>query len=257
MKNLLIYISPDHKFLPEYEKLVRIQIDNSLALGWKKEDMMLVQNFPFEYNGVKAIEVGDENICPFYMYSGKINTFVDMWKQGLVEKDTTYWYHDYDAFQNEVITEEELELDKEIGMTDYGRKPNWNGGSTFFKYGCLDIFEKMQKHIYRHKNPKPIEDHIEAYLKYSDEVAIKHLTDTDEEINARIKRMNIKYNFNLRYINAMYEQAERQIKVVHFHKDRMYSNHTSGMDIALGRNELERPLVHERLITLFNKYGYA
>jgi hypothetical protein len=52
MKNLLIYISPEHKFLPEYDKLVRIQIDNSLELGWKKEDIMLVTNFIFEYNGV-------------------------------------------------------------------------------------------------------------------------------------------------------------------------------------------------------------
>jgi len=244
MKNLLIYISPEHKFLPEYDKLVRIQIDNSLELGWKKEDIMLVTNFIFEYNGVKSIEVGDHNICPFYMYSGKINTLIDLWNKDLIKKGELYWYHDFDAFQNEVITEEELGLQGfDVGMTDYGRKSNWNGGSSFIKYESRDIWEKMRKLIYSDPDAKPISNHLRAYYAYSDEVAIKHLTDTDESILKRIKRMDIKYNFNLNpvTIQTLYEKSQ-PIKVFHFHKERMRS---------------AKKLLNERLINLFKKYDYT
>ena len=50
MKQLLIYIGPTDKFDDEHEVLTKIQIDNSLDLGWKKEDILLVTNFPYEYN---------------------------------------------------------------------------------------------------------------------------------------------------------------------------------------------------------------
>lgn len=54
MKNLLIYIHPDRKFVgesfsSETDVLPKIQIENSLKLGWKKEDILLVTNFPYEY----------------------------------------------------------------------------------------------------------------------------------------------------------------------------------------------------------------
>lgn len=244
MKNLLIYISKDHSFLPEYEKLVRIQIDNSVELGWKREDVMLVTNFGFEYDGVKSIVVGDENICPFYMYSGKINTFIDLWNKGYIEKGVVYWYHDFDAFQNEAFTEEELDLDGyDVGMTDYGRKPNWNGGSSFLKYESKNIWQWMRNRIYRFSNAQPISNHIIAYRKYSDEVAIKWLTDRDYRgINSRIKRMNIRYNFNLNPITVktLYEQS-KPIKVFHFHKERI---------------PMAKVLMNERLNNLFELYKY-
>lgn len=243
MKNLLIYISPDHKFLPEYEKLVRIQIDNSLELGWKKEDIMLVTNFPFEYE-VKSIVVGDENICPFYMYSGKINTFIDLYNKGLITETT--WYHDFDAFQLEPFSEPNLD-GMDVGFTDYGRKRNWNGGSSFLTSRSKDIFEWMKELMYKHPD-KTLIDKTAAYHAYSDEVAIKSLTDTNyNNINSRIKRMNITYNFNLNPITIAncYDKALKPIRVVHTHQDK------------LSKSAFGQDLINKRLITIFNKYGYS
>lgn len=247
MKNLLIYISPDHCLLPEYEKLAKIQIDNSLELGWKKEDMMFVSNFPYEYNGVKSILVGDHNICPFYMYSGKINTFVDMYEKGMIDYA---WYHDFDAFQNAPF--EEPVFKEDVGFTDYGRKLNWNGGSSFLKKEAKDIFVWMRDWIYRDPDSQPIQNHIRAYNTYSDEVSLKRLTDINyKNINDRIKRMDISYNFNLNTetIRKCYEKALKPIKVFHFHRDKIPK--------VMGRNELRKVLLSERLINLFNKYGYT
>ena len=54
MKCLLIYISPSNGFDKEHEELTKIQIDNSLDLGWKPGEIILVTNFPWEYRGIKA-----------------------------------------------------------------------------------------------------------------------------------------------------------------------------------------------------------
>jgi len=243
MKNLLVYISPDHKFNPEYEKLVRIVIDNSLELGWNKEDMMLVCNFPYEYDGVKSIEVSDDCICPFYMYSGKINAFIELYDRGLITETT--WYHDFDAFQLEPFPEPDLE-GKDVGFTDYGYRLNWNGGSSFLTPNAKDIFVWMRMRMYIHPD-KTLINHIEAYKAYSDEVAIKYLTDKNfQNINDRIKRMNITYNFNLNPLTRKhcYEQTELPIKVLHFHQHR------------LKKNRFGQELVNKRLINHFNKYGY-
>ena len=58
MKQILTYISPQKDFNEEHKMAVKIQIDNSLSLGWKREDILLVTNFPYEHNGVKAITIG-------------------------------------------------------------------------------------------------------------------------------------------------------------------------------------------------------
>ena len=53
MKNLLDYISPDKdltktKLDGEADLLAKVQIDNSLSLGWKRKDILLVTNFDYE-----------------------------------------------------------------------------------------------------------------------------------------------------------------------------------------------------------------
>ena len=61
MKNLLVYVSPNKQFDDEHKILAKIQIDNSLDLGWKKEDIILATNFDYEYRGIKSVIV-DDNI---------------------------------------------------------------------------------------------------------------------------------------------------------------------------------------------------
>lgn len=78
MKNLLIYISPKKDFGDEEKIAIKIQIDNSLDLGWKKEEIMLVTNFPYEHDSVKALQVSDDNYCPFFPQASKINVIVDL-----------------------------------------------------------------------------------------------------------------------------------------------------------------------------------
>jgi len=248
MKNLFIYINPNG-FDEDTERLQKLQIDNSLELGWKLEDIILVTNFPWEYNGVKAIVVSNENFCEAWKQASKINTTVTLFDSGFFKQGELYWFHDFDAFQQEVITEQELELDGvDIGLTDYGRKARWNTGSYFFNSNCGDIFhwikDDMYKHFGRRKN---------------EETTVWKLTAHNfNNINSRIKRLNITYNFGVRKIKLCYEKAIKPIKVVHFHPYRIYWGKIRAIDILMyGKNELEKPIINERLTKLFQKYGYA
>ena len=250
MKNLLIYVNP-YGFDAESSKFIKIQIENSLELGWKPEDIVLVMDFPYEYNGVKATVV-TKGYCPIKKEASKITTIVHLFDIGFFEENTIYWSHDLDAYQLEPITESELELEGvDLGLTDYGRKPNWQMGSFFFKKSAEDIFRAIAARI----APGLDENRRERH----DETAIQYLTDNDiGNINARIKRLNNTYNFGMRRIALCYERAIKPLRVLHFHPFHPRNKGLDTLGIALhGKNSLNFPLMNERLIKIFNHYGYS
>lgn len=246
MKNLLIYVNPNG-FDSESQKLVKIQIDNSLELGWEKKDIILVTNFPYEYGGIKAVIV-KKGFFPPYPRATKITTIIHLFEIGFISDDL-YWFHDLDAYQLEPITPGELGLSEvDAGFTDYCRVPLWNTGSFFFKKGAESIFRDIAGRLGPGLDKNGHERHEEWALEY--------LTDNNiHDINKRIKRLNNTYNFGMRKIDFCYEKAIKPLKVLHFHPE---SKLLPTLAIAMyGTNRLNMPLMTERLIEVFNRYGYS
>lgn len=269
MKNLLIYINPRKDFDEETKILVKVQIDNSLSLGWKKEDILLVTNFPYEYSGIKATEVSGENYAPFFPPASKISTIIDLFKKGLIKKGELYWFHDFDVFQNFWITEEELELDNfDMGLCDKGRMPRWATGSIFFKDGARDIFQAIKEVAYKYQiNEEPAFNAITsnnllwASEPHPEEVVGSRFVPANilgmENINQRVKKINIRYNFagwNIRYC---YKMAGEPFKVVHFHPfDALLYGGMPVLDFFLySKNKMGLQLVPDRLIKIFHQHG--
>lgn len=252
MKNLLIYINPSKTFFDQNQSafrdcktLARIQIDNSLSLGWKKEDIVLVTNFNFDYNGVSSLVISDESFCPFRPLSTKTTTVSYLLEKGLLEKDELYWVHDFDAYQLYPIEASELELENfDAGFTDYGWSKKVCLGSYFFKASAKQIF-------------KPITDTIYAY-QLEDERAFMYLVASDPDgFNKRYKRLNITYNFGMRNISQNFQIATKPLKVLHFHphyKDTKLPDTTLNI-FMYGKNELNMPLMSARLIKVFYYHG--
>lgn len=238
LKNLLVFISPAKSFGDVYALESKVQIDNSLDLGWKPKDIVLVTNFPWKYNGVKAIVVGDENDCRVRPRSIKTAIIPHLVDEGIIEKGKIYWNHDFDAIQNSEINEKDLKLNNfDAGLTDYGWRDRWCMGSFFFKSTSKDIFELAKPIIY-----KDIED----------ETAMMELT-KNPDILKRCKRLNVTYNFGMRRVESNWQKADKPIRVVHFHP---YSKRLPTLDIFIhGKNGLKIPLVSERLIKVFNHHG--
>lgn len=264
MKNLLIYINPKKDFIEETRKnnvllwsnesgtLIKIQIDNSLALGWRREDILLVTNFTYEYNGVKAIEVGDDNFCEISPTASKIYVFIDLFRRGLIEDDL-YWFHDNDAFQLEAIDNIDL-AGADVAMTDYGItrvnqacNRRWSTGSVFFNNKSLDVFEWIKKAVEKYQA--------------NEEISLLALTRHNKyNILSRIKKIDITYNFATRKRNvlATYEIADKPIKIIHFHPfDRRavdLGNDNIGVCLY-GKNSLNKVLVTPLLIDIFKQHG--
>lgn len=240
----MIFVHPDKRFNEETDRLVKIQIDNSLELGWKKEDLFIVTNFPYEYRGVKALEVGDENFNTILPQSTKIDTACTLFKQGFFQKDELYWWHDFDAYQQVVITEKELDLGGRMGFTDYGRHKRWNGGSYFFRSTDSDFFQKTKNKMYE--------------LRVNEEDAWMQIEKEEPEyMEKHVKRLNISYNFGIKQLELCYNKATKPVKVLHFHPDRVYRGWGRAMEIvSTERNEVKHPIMSERLIQIFKTHGY-
>ena len=199
MKNLLIYFSPEHKFNEENQKYIEIQIENSLYY-WKPEDILLVTNFPYEYMGIKALNLPDELYSDVSRCAIKINV-IDYMLDNMILWEDVIWFHDTEAWQ---IAPMEVELNKPLGLTDYGWSKKWNGGSMFFKPAAFPIFEKWQKSIEKYN--------------LDDERSLMKLTKTnDDGINNYIQRLNITYNIGKRRVEENIARADKPIKVLHFH----------------------------------------
>ena len=72
MKNVLIYNIIEGQERYNNELLLnyfRAQVDNSLRLGWQKEDIIIGTNFDFEHKDVKNIEL--KNVCTTNIFNNK------------------------------------------------------------------------------------------------------------------------------------------------------------------------------------------
>ena len=115
MKNVLIYNIVNSKERYPKDTLVRTlqaQIDNSLELGWKVEDIVIGTNFEFEYMGVKAHQL--DNVCGYNPFVNKWYGMLELMETGALQDD--FWFHDQDNWQVEEFTFPQFEGD---GITPY------------------------------------------------------------------------------------------------------------------------------------------
>ena len=252
MKNLLIYIKPndrEHVWGEETMKLLAVQIDNSLDLGWDRKDLILITNFPYEYNGIRAREMNVDYFKP-KATTAKISVICKLFEEGL--EDDLYWFHDNDAFQMEELNPH-IPPGK-VGLTDYGITKlgpqvdkRWSTGVLFFRKDTEDVFKLIMRSTYSHHANEEIG--LLAWCRIN-----KH------GIRERLEKLNITYNFapnRIKDVKKSYEITQKPIKVIHFHPFDTRSINPWGtpVDICVyGKGIGGIPLVTERLINLFKKH---
>lgn len=245
MKNFLCYTNPSGEFSEENKTLVKIHIDNSYDLGWKREDILLFTNFPYSYNGVRSIYVSEKLDLHWDRTSNKIFVIEALLKANLLDKDL-YWYHDFDAYQNDRITEEELGLgDYDIGLTTYGYKDQINGGSFFFRENTTDFFIHWAKRLQ------------DICRTRADEKTMTDMTRNGELDRFKYKILNITYNFGQRCPHLCYQQADKPLKILHFHPYyQFYPRDKKNIDVFMhGQNRQGFPMMSDRLAKIFREHG--
>jgi hypothetical protein len=221
---------------------LKLQIENSLRLGWDKKDIVAITNFQFEYMGVKSHIATD--ICRWSSFANKMVVINEMIKAGVINNN--FWLHDCDAYQ--LIPFEFPKECKDVGFTRHapGRtKPQ--GGSAFYRKEAYDIIQAISDGIklfkakkeesffpcfyYKTYKIKLVEKYKAAITKLEKlnnkkyEAKIKFYTDIRDfvskyfgEFEDRFSWLNWTYDlFRQGQFSRKYPSAEKPIKVVHFH----------------------------------------
>jgi hypothetical protein len=245
MKNLLVFIHPSKGFADyrrEMDFLSKVQIDNSLAFGWKREDILIVTNFDFEYNGVKSLVVPDSVFNPKKKTVSKINAILALFEMNLIG-DELFWFHDFDAFQNAPLGEVNLGS-KDLALTNSsGHDKRLSTGVLFFSQSARDIFEMIQS--------KCIEHGI------NEERALMML----DGIRDRLLVLNLSHNFAIRdrRVAENYALSDKPLKVLHFHptdkKFCMSEPTKNSLQVVYGDNSFGEALISKTLDKSFKKHG--
>lgn len=248
MKNLLIYTGPQKKFREEDEILARIQIDNSFDLGWKKEDMLLVTDFEYEYNGLKSFVIEKDIYYDFDSNANKAPVALYLANQRVIEPRELYWCHDFDAYELNKIDERELELDNfDLGLVPYFYKPEWQFSSFFFRNSAGDILELLDATT--RAKPHPSRNNEKTLTKLIKNNAID---------STRYKELNVTYSIAKKYLVTVYNEAIKPIKVLHFRPSDPKGERMPDSALSMfmyGKNNLRIPLMSDRLIKIFNYHG--
>jgi len=233
MKNVIVINFQGHRKYPfdKMETEMKAQIENSLAVGWSPEDMIVITNFQYEFMGVKAINVDLNNFCltGSKMFGTKI-----LFDKGMVEGPI--WVHDLDVWQTAPFECPEFE---DLGICTYSN-PKFNGGSLFYKPEAKDIVDAVV-------------DSLTVNQEGREEPTINNILKSDK-FKKRVTVLNNTYNVGCSGYQPRYERSEKPIKAVHFHP----TNRIAWDTMTRQRNYLtmgDAPApVNKRLHKIFMKY---
>lgn len=199
MKNIIIYNKinidkfggrrNDHVI----ENYLKAQIENSLYYKWDIKDIIVATNFPFEYMGIKNLNLND--ICEFSGFNNKWFGIREIFKNHFKED---CWLHDYDNWQ---INELKFPtFDGNIAGCTYVFTEEWNTASLFLKKDC----EIYLDYVFDFLN-------INNKIQFdSDENAIAIIRRVDEVKNAFCTIDN-KYNIGLTKLEHRYNAATKPV----------------------------------------------
>lgn len=242
MKNLHTYISPDKKFNEEHSKLVNLQIDNSLELGWEPKEIILATNFPYEYKGIKSTILPDDLYYPYRWTATKTMVIEYLLSHGMIDDLT--WYHDFDCYQlSPFIYIDDDMKGINVGICQYGRMPRLCSASMFFRPEAREFFTEVKNVITENRFNE--EFAIMRVLKYSEADGIL------SPDKYKVAKLNITYALHRHNFNHVYHRARKPIMAVHCHPT------PDKVDVFIkGINKANLVVFPDHLIRLFKKYEY-
>jgi len=229
MKNLIIANLTESKrySYSNIDLLLKSQIENSLQLGWNKEDIILLSNFNYNFMGVASIKIGLNDFC----YTGSKMFGIKFLFDNNITDDVV-WAHDLDAWQNVFF---ECPDFKDVGIACYSNS-KYNGGSIFWKKSANDIIDEIVDFITLNKNNKE-EPTLNQILK-------------SNKYEKRVTNVNNTFNVGCSGYVKRYDRSIKPIHVCHFHP----YNKTAWETHALDRNGLDTKGISDRLENLLRKY---
>ena len=213
--------------LEKMSVLLKAQIENSLELGWKPEQIVILSNINFEFMDVKTQIAPMTDFC---LTGSKM--FALSWYFNDYPKETIY-SKDLDCWQN--VWFDEPEISGDVGAAQYSN-PKFNGGSIFWKPSSKDIIEEVVKQLTQNS-------------EVSEEPTL-NLVFKSDQFKKRITILNHTFNVGCSGFEPRFERSIKPIHVSHFHP----SNSIAWEIHALDREGIGSIAITVRLERLLRKY---
>lgn len=211
----------------DLETMLRAQLENSLDLGWKESDLIVVANFDFQFASVRAVVF---NMNAFCVTGSKMFAMNALYKTMQLREPV--WLHDLDAWQNSWFSCPEF---ADVGICEYSR-PKFNGGSVFLKPSAIDIVQAVVQMIES--------DRLER-----EETAINSIFRRPEYAR-RITTLNPTYNIGCSGFVERCKRSTKPICVCHFHPQNRIAVETHLLD----RNGVNFRSVSTRLENVLRRH---
>jgi hypothetical protein len=202
MKNIMA-VSPKKYSREELERALRAQIDNSMRLGWDVDDIMIVADFDFKYEGVSSLRM---KIPRFLRSNVKSFVMMELLESGEMTDDEA-WLHDFDAWQ---LTPFGRMYFDDVGVVVYrppGEKityPRVHGASVFYRPSSIDLVRIIVDKIVLQKASK--EEPIMSVVL--------------GENKSRISILGCNFNLNKQHIRHDRYDNEKHLPIYVIHKFR-------------------------------------
>ena len=184
----------------ELAKYFQCQIDISLLLGWRPDDIILGTNFEFEYRGVVSHQLTD--ICQWSGFNNFWFGAVELLERGIITTD--FWLHDHDSWPNRYF--EFPVFDGDVAGCEYIGTDEWNCGSIYCKKDSLDTLHYIKDFL-------TVNQHVDLS---SDEVFISYLRKNSNPIQHKLTSINTRYNVGVTHGPLRIKSAETPINVLSF-----------------------------------------
>ena len=206
MKQVIIYNQLDVEYHggkryvnEELFRFLQCQIDISLHLGWKPEDIILGTNFDFEYRGVKNHHL--TNICTWSGFNNFWFGALELLQNGVITDN--FWLHDHDSWP--IRKFDFPEYNGEIAGCEYIGTEQWNCGSIYCKKSCTDTLEYIVDTLMLNKE----------VIVSSDEIIISHLR-AYSPIKNKLTSINTTYNVGVTHGPLRLAAASKPVNVLSF-----------------------------------------
>jgi hypothetical protein len=181
----------------DLKALVDAQVENSLALNWQPNDILIMANFPHEYQGVRT-EVVDE-LNTHCLRGSKMFALNLLLRSGRVPIGETVWAHDLDAWQNHRFAAPDF---ADLGIAEYSQ-PKFNGGSVFARHSARDIVSAIVQQLVAQRADRE-EPTINRILRSA-------------PYRGRVTVVNPTYNLGCSGFAERFRRSSKPIVVSHFH----------------------------------------
>jgi hypothetical protein len=207
MKNLMVVnVRPHGRWTEDaLRKMTHAQIENSLDLGWKPKDIIIMSNIEIDFLGVRSYPSELNDFCLTGSKMFAVQT-------ALQKVDDTVWAHDLDAWQNVWFYEPRF---KDVGISCYSNH-KLNGGSVFWKRSSADIVEEVVNAI-KADNAAREEPTLNAILR-------------QDKFKDRVSILDHTYNVGCSGYAVRYEKARKPIHVCHLHPTNFIAWETHALD---------------------------